>query len=302
MKVLFSVFLLTMMGVANTGFAAISVDVNSNANALRNALLGPGITPVGDAVLVSGDGSSGFFSGGASSIGIASGIILSTGRAREAEGPNDSTGTSGNASGEPNSAITGLGFTNQDSTSLRFDFTSGDGDVFFDFVFASEEYNEFVDGGFNDAFGFFLDGENIALIPGTTTPVSIDSVNTKANSEFFNNNDNVTPTPAAPDDIEFDGFTTVLTAQALNIGSGLHTIELAISDVGDTILDSAVFLAANTFSNTNDVDPTPPAPPVTPTPTPNPPPTGAVPEPASVVVWGLLLGLGMIGGLRRRNK
>ncbi len=50
-------------------------------------------------------------------------------------------------------------------------------DLFFEFVFSSEEYNEFVNSGFNDVFAFFVDGENIGFVPGTFDPVSIDTVN-----------------------------------------------------------------------------------------------------------------------------
>ncbi|OOP55722.1 MAG: hypothetical protein AYP45_13160 [Candidatus Brocadia carolinensis] len=57
----------------------------------------------------------------------------------------------------------------------------------FQYVFASEEYNEFVGAGFNDVFGFFVDGVNIALIPSTTMPVAIDNVNLSNNSAFYIN-------------------------------------------------------------------------------------------------------------------
>lgn len=60
---------------------------------------------------------------------------------------------------------------------LEFDFTTTGGNLFFSFVFASEEYNEYVNSSFNDVFGFFVNGVNIALVPGTSTPVAINSVN-----------------------------------------------------------------------------------------------------------------------------
>ena len=71
------------------------------------------------------------------------------------------------------------GFFTNDACVLEFEFscdTEPEG-FSFKYVFGSEEYNEYVDTTFNDVFGFFLDGENIALIPGTPTPVSINNVN-----------------------------------------------------------------------------------------------------------------------------
>ena len=140
-----------------------------------------------------------------------------------------------------------VGSTNtNDAAVLEFDFVPEQDKVSFQYVFASEEYNEYV-GSFNNVFAFFLDGENIALIPETTTPVSIHNVNNDNNSEFYNDNnpsDLGTPTPFS---IEYDGFTVVLTAVA-NVEAGVpHHIKLAVADTSDSILDSAVFLAASSF-------------------------------------------------------
>lgn len=103
-------------------------------------------------------------------------------------------------------------------------------------------------------FGFFLDGVNIALLPGTTTPVSINNVNggnplgTKAqNPQFFINNDQSNGRPFF--NLQYDGFTKVFTASAKGLSSGKHTIKLAIADAGDSILDSAVFIQGGTFSS-----------------------------------------------------
>ncbi len=107
----------------------------------------------------------------------------------------------------------------------------------------------------SEVFGFFLDGNNIALIPGTTTPVSINNVNggnpfgtNATNPGFYNNND--PNDPGSPSfDIEYDGFTKVFQAQALNLKPGTHTIKLAIADTGDSSLDSAVFIQGGSFSD-----------------------------------------------------
>jgi len=152
-----------------------------------------------------------------------------------------------------------LGFgTTLDAAVLEFEFESAGGDLFFNYVFASEEYNEFVLFTFNDVFAFFLDGVNIALVPGTNDPVSVKNVNggnpfgnpNSSNSEFYNNNDiQDSPMGVPPFDIEYDGFTDVFTAQALGLTPGTHTMKLAIADVNDYRLDSAVFIQQGSFSD-----------------------------------------------------
>ncbi|MDP0953449.1 choice-of-anchor L domain-containing protein, partial [Klebsiella pneumoniae] len=77
--------------------------------------------------------------------------------------------------------------TTNDAAVLQFDFIPLGDTLKFDYVFASEEYNVYVGGGVNDVFAFLLSGPNpaggnyvdanLALLPGTTTPVSINTVN-----------------------------------------------------------------------------------------------------------------------------
>ncbi|MEB3174235.1 MAG: PEP-CTERM sorting domain-containing protein, partial [Cyanobacteriota bacterium] len=131
-----------------------------------------------------------------------------------------------------------------DANSITFDFIPTTNQVTFQYVFASEEYNEFVGSSFNDVFGFFLDGNNIAFLPGTTTPVAINNVNNGANSGVYIDN-TVIPNPI---DSQYDGFTRVLTVLADVTPGQVHTIKLAIADSGDSILDSGVFISGSTFS------------------------------------------------------
>ncbi|MCA9245531.1 MAG: choice-of-anchor L domain-containing protein [Planctomycetales bacterium] len=238
-------------------------EVTEDANQLRDFILGPGVTPVGNARFTGSATSAGFFTSGRSTIGINEGIILTTGNAFFAEGPNTDDASTGTASQRPDAELDALfGVPTADTTALEFDFELSEAnDLFFNFVFASEEYNEFANGVFNDVFAFFLDGENLALIPGTKDFVSINNVNGgnpfgtgAVNPELFRNND-------IDDDGEFldlfgyDGFTQVFTAQRRSLTPGVHTIRLVISDVGDTALDSAVFIEASSFGASLEVEP-----------------------------------------------
>jgi hypothetical protein len=281
-----------LVGFAGTA-GALSVTASDGTDTganLVDTLRGSGITIVDESVAYTGPGAaSGAFTDGLSSgLGFDEGIILTTGTAADAEGPNESDTTSTRNWGAGHSLLDDLipNYDTFDATVLEFDFISDGGDLFFNFVFASEEYNEYVDTAFNDVFGFFVDGENVALIPGTTDAVSINNVNggnplghLASNPEFYNNNDLSDGGPFY--DIEYDGFTDAFTAEFLGLTPGSHHMILAIADAGDRVLDSAVFLQAGTFSDT----------------TQTPPPV--VPEPATVTMVGL--GLGGLAASRRRR-
>ena len=63
------------------------------------------------------------------------------------------------------------GMDTHDAAVLSFDFNiATNRPLHFNFVFGSDEYPDFGN-QYNDVFGFFLDGTNVAVIPGTTTPV-----------------------------------------------------------------------------------------------------------------------------------
>jgi hypothetical protein len=229
---------------------AISITANNDATALVNNLLAgsSGITAT-NATYTGSALSAGLFTGGnADGLGIDAGVILSTGRVIDAAGPNDSPSVGVATIGQPGTAL--IPGTTFDAAILSFDFTTTTGEIAFNYVFGSEEYLEFVNGtnsgglSVNDQFRFFIDGENIALIPGTTTPISIDTVNSGLNSAFFRDNE----TGAL--NLQYDGFTTVLTAQKTGLSAGTHTLQLVIADLGDNIYDSGVFLQAGSITAT----------------------------------------------------
>ncbi len=225
----------------------------TDGNALRDAILGDAFAPVGDAIYSGGVTSAGFFVGGSSSIGIPAGIVLTTGDAHFVEGPNAEDGSTGLASetGDADLDAYFAPFVTEDSSTLEFSFqVDTSTDLFFEFVFSSEEYNEFVNSAFNDVFAFFVDGENIGFVPGTFDPVTIDTVNGGnpfgtggVNENAYNNNDR-NDGGLFLETFGHDGFTDVFLARMDGLTAGVHTIKLAISDVGDMAFDSAVFVRA----------------------------------------------------------
>ena len=244
-----------------------TVDLNSQTlAAMVAAFLGPGITATN--ITYSGDNSAaGTFSGGTGIIGFPSGLVLSSGNIDGIIGPNVSSpsSTDFNGPGDPDLDIL-TGVSTHDAAVLEFDFVPSSSSLSFNYVFGSEEYPDFV-GSFNDGFALFVNGVNVALVPGTSTPVTINNVNSGVNSSYFvsNNPPGSTFTPLGTLNTQLNGLTTVLTATAsVNPGVTNH-IKIAIADAIDGALDSAVMLQANSF-----VIPTAtftPSPPLTPTPT-----------------------------------
>ena len=132
-------------------------------------------------------------------LGIASGLLLSSGGINGMAGPNNS--------GSTTTAITGTSMTDpqlqalvpgqliKDASVLEFDFLPLSDTIKFKYVFGSEEYMEYVNTNYNDVFGFFITGQNpngpayvnknIALIPNSTLPITIDNVNANSNAQYY---------------------------------------------------------------------------------------------------------------------
>jgi hypothetical protein len=247
--------------------APLDVTQNANAAALVAALVAgnPGISVIpGSETFIGDPVAAGTFTGGTGLLPFESGVILTSGQATLAEGPNNSDNATLSNTGGSDPDLDGLNGAPgiNDAAILQFQFTAVAPVISFQYVFGSEEYNEFVNSNFNDVFGFFLNGTNIALLPGSGQPVAINNVNCAANSAFYTNNDPVANgdggtgcgAPAGIN-LQYDGFAGInpafaLFAQGAALAGGqINTIKLAIGDSGDTVLDSGVFLKAGSFVN-----------------------------------------------------
>ena len=212
------------------------------------AILGPGIS-YSNVQYKGSPLAAGIFSGGDGIIGFDGGIVLGTGTVKSVTGPNKSDTTTTNLRQAGDFDLNGIANGTRDAAVLEFDFVPAYERLTFQYVFSSEEYNEFANSPFNDVFAFFLNGSNVALIAGTTIPVSINTVNggkpygTDAkNPQFYRNNDLDDPGPATIN-TEMDGLTVVLSVQAkVKVGQTNH-IKLAIADIGDASL-ILMFLSA----------------------------------------------------------
>jgi gliding motility-associated-like protein len=268
--VLMAIFI--MISVRYSSAQLVVSTAMSPQQLVQNVLVGSGIT-VSNVTYTGSLDAIGSFSGGAgSNIGMSNGIIMSNGLV-------DGNGSNGDYPiGSPASNFNSWIFSNSpchdpqllsiatdsiyDEAILEFDFIPVSDSIRFRYVFASEEYPEYVNSHFNDVFGFFISGPNpaggsynstnIALIPGTDTSVSINNVN---------DGQSWTGPPTGPcrnctyyvdnfygTTIVYNGFTTVLTASCKVTPCSTYHIKLGVADVGDPSWDSAVFLDANSFS------------------------------------------------------
>jgi subtilisin-like proprotein convertase family protein len=230
--------------------AQLTVTGGLTAQQLAENLAGPNIE-VSNAVLTGSGVASGTFSGTNTNLGFESGVILSTGNVSSAPGPNNQANSSNNLNTAGTTQMSDLAGANSfDAITLEFDFQIQSNLIQFNYIFASEEYPEYAppnNSAYNDVFAFYISGpgitgeENIALVPNTTSPVAINMINPVTNSQYYVDNTN-------GQTIQFDGFTTQLTAKKTNLTAcQTYHLKLVIADVGDHIYNSAVFLQENSL-------------------------------------------------------
>jgi hypothetical protein len=233
--------------------AELITEPSTSANLLAQKLIGTGVA-ISNIQLRGSSVSTGIFTGGQDIIGFDSGIILSNGDIAHVQGPN----INGHASkvnflpGDEQLATLIPGYNTFDASVIEFDFVPQGNIIKFEYVFASEEYNEWVNTAYNDVFGFFLNGVNIAKIPGTDITVSINNINggnpygqNMSNPQYYVNNS--VADGGGHIYTGMDGLTIVLTAQASVTAGQTHHLKLAIADGGDYTWDSNVFIKAASF-------------------------------------------------------
>ncbi|WP_297509240.1 choice-of-anchor L domain-containing protein, partial [Flavobacterium sp.] len=213
----------------------------------------------------------GYFTNTNANFPLSSGVILSTGRALAAAGPNQNIQSNGNWPGDNElfNYIDGLGIDPllidyNNATILEFDFVPLTTSMSFDFVFASEEYGTFQC-DYSDAFAFFLTNTtagtpttNLALVPNTTIPISVTTIRNNANNAgcnsqnqaYFGNytNGNIGNAASLAAPTNFNGNTVRMTASSAVVPNNTYHIKLVIADRNDDSYDSAVFLGAGSFN------------------------------------------------------
>jgi len=255
--------LMTLCNMAKAQYLTVQSALGQNPNTLINNVL------AGDGVLLS----NGKFNNSAANINKAqigtfsysgtafpfhSGLIMTTGDVSVAAGPNNSASASQAISNYyTDNSLSAMASANVTGcAALEFDFVAFSDTFAFNYIFGSEEYPEYVGSTYNDVFAFFLTGpdpvtgatttKNVALIPNSITaanpngtPVMINNVNQNLNTQYYvTNTSNV---------VQYDGYTTRLTASSLVLSCYTYTMHLAVGNVGDNAYDSGVFLEAGSF-------------------------------------------------------
>ncbi|MCB8952216.1 MAG: choice-of-anchor L domain-containing protein [Ardenticatenales bacterium] len=237
----------------STTWTVADLTTGQTAAGLAEMLVGSGVS-VSDVQYQGVAEAGAVFVSAAGAVGFSTGIVLSTGAARSVVGPNlwETTSSENQAAGDAD--LTALaGHPTFDAVTLSFDFIPDAPWVYFRYVFASEEYNEYANTEFNDVFAFFVNGDNCATVEGG--PVSVNSVNagnpqpgedpTPHHPELFRNN---ALSVGAPLDTEMDGVTVVLTCVAEVTPFAVNHLKLAIADATDDVGDSAVFIKAGSLT------------------------------------------------------
>lgn len=232
------------------GFASaqLTVSPQTDLQQLASTITGPGVT-ISNPQITCHEQGYGQFQYSGSLLGIDEGILLTSGSIGNAVGPNNAESRTHNQQ-NPGSGIlnTVSGSTTYDACLFEFDVIPAGDSLRFDFVFGSEEYNEYVGSQYNDVFGFFISGpgitgdpgigndKNIALIPGSSQAVTINNVNNGSNDEYYYDN-------AGGQYVQYDGFTHGLSAISSVTPCQSYHLKLIVADASDRKYDSGVFIA-----------------------------------------------------------
>jgi hypothetical protein len=278
--------LLLVVFTATAVYANIAITTTTNVAALQTALQGNNVT-VSNVTVSQGSttGQVGTFVGGLAGgagpvIGINDGVVMVTGTATSALGPNNNSSiTTGGETGPTDTNLATVDSGAQfDTASLSFNVVPAGNFMALDYVFGSDEYNEFVCTIFNDAMGIFVSGpgiagtSNIARLSTNLSPMSVNEINrgqvgaastggsvapcNLTNAAFYVKNigdstaESVstpnsslgTATSSAFTNLQYDGFTVPLTSQVRVTPGSTYTVKVVIADIGDSAWDSGLFL------------------------------------------------------------
>lgn len=243
------VFLSTQFVVGNAAYAQLQLEQGINVTAMLEALFGGGVqierlSTTCDTTLAMAK-----FSDGGPIMGLREGVMISTGNVHQGSS-NSSTEAahllaSTSLDGVGHAGLSGLlnGVATFDACVIEFDLIPHCDTLAISYVFASEEYLDYVGSAFNDAFAFFISGpgfegvHNMAHVPGTEVPVSINNVNPQSHASHYVDNYQGTR-------LTYNGYTRPLLAKARVQPCASYHVAIALADVSDDILDSAVFLEA----------------------------------------------------------
>lgn len=261
MKYLFSLIIISQSFLASSQL----IIGGSNPNDFITNALSSSNVSISNATYYGVTGAVTYFSANVQNMPFTSGVLMTTGIADIANGPNDQSlaGIDNHYPGyAPLTMIQGAQSYN--SAVISFDVIPYGDTLRIRYVFGSEEYPEYVCSQFGDGFAIYISGpgipaggQNIARLP-NGSPITINNVNNgnpggtgsgigacaATNPQYFvaNGNGNQAPYNSSNTYLQFDGLTVPLTAKSAVTPGQTYQIILAIADAGDGIFDSGVFI------------------------------------------------------------
>jgi outer membrane protein OmpA-like peptidoglycan-associated protein len=246
-------FLFSMSLRAQMQVTEADDDTLTIARIVRQYFAGKGIVKIQNFTFKGDTQSVGVFTEPSGILGMKEGIVMSTGLAVQAAGPN----------GRPNAGanLEGFFFTDEhlitkgnmcDGVVISFEFVPQYDSVVFDFVFGSDEYPEFVGKDFNDLFGFYIypkvnppaNIRNLGCLP-NKTGITVNNVNHKRNTEWYVANDK--HTDKAYEIIEWDGYTKMISTGMRVVPFKTYILKMIVADLTDCEYDSGVLLRQRSF-------------------------------------------------------
>ena len=185
---LFSLLIFVIQANAQMTITPATTPPFTPTNLINQVFLGDGVT-VTNVTFTGSNTAVGAFNNGLNTVGIEEGIVMTTGNVTllNTTTNNNSGSGSDNGAGSDVDLVSIAGTNINNAAIYTIDFIPTADTLRFNYVFASEEYPDFVC-SINDVFGFFISGPgfsgpytnmatNIALVPGTTTPVGVNTIN-----------------------------------------------------------------------------------------------------------------------------
>ncbi len=263
------------------GILPITITNTADATVLADAVFGSGVTILDSSTSGVSDpnyagtlAQAGTFTGGLASgyLSFEDGAIFSTGNAADingAAGGNSSTNIAGGVDGDADfNAING-GVATFDASFLEATIIPSTDKLTVQFVFGSEEYNEYVYSNFNDQIGIWVNGIHYAATP-DGQEIGIGTINRAADFNPANGSDANDPnsTHDPTDGIfesalpslyrdnstatfvtEMDGF-TVTVSITIDVVAGQQTdVKIGLADTGDAGFDSWLLIKADSFDS-----------------------------------------------------
>lgn len=252
-------FFIALLFLTSTGFLkaqVVQVTPMAIQQLVQNVLVGEGVE-ISNITYSGAPDAIGMYIAPTGLFGADTGLVLTSGTIYSVPGPNFEQGAGAN-NGYPGDAQLNALTTNStnDAAVIEFDLKPSSDTIRFEYIFGSEEYMEYVGSNYNDVFGFFLTGPglppggvNLAVLPSSTTPITINSINNSINSNYYIDNPPFTSTPLSQA-LQYDGITTLLRAEYYPATPGeTYHIKIAIADAFDFNFDSGVFLKGKSFSS-----------------------------------------------------